>query len=239
MAKKRYMPEVVNKVLITGIHWESQEYKGNNHKGEDIIQRNQEKYLGICDICSIEKGKVIATGFDKKMGNYVKIEHELGVSVYMHLKANSIKVKKGQYISKAQIIGTMGNTGNSNGPHLHLGIFIKGKHVDPYPYLIGEKSLIKSNEWTPGTYRMLYDKYIRTSPKVAVNKITYKTLIPEWKELTHPDKLGKARFNVGAEREIVEFITDSKGFIWGRFKTNKTPIWACLQDNTGNQAVKV
>ena len=64
MSKKCYMPEVINKVLITGIHWESQEYKGNNHKGEDIIQRNKEKYLGICDICSIEKGKVIATGFD-------------------------------------------------------------------------------------------------------------------------------------------------------------------------------
>lgn len=239
MAKKCYMPEVVNKVLITGIHWESQEYKGNAHKGEDIIQRNQEKYLGVCDICSIEKGKVIATGYGTKSGYYVKIEHELGISYYCHLKKDSIKVSKGQYVSKAQVIGTMGNSGNSTGAHLHLGIFIKGKHVDPYPYLIGEKSLIKNNDWVPGTYRFLYDKYIRTSPEVSINKVIYKTLIPEWKEITHPDKNGKARMNVGAEREIIEFHIDNKGYVWGKLKTNRTPLWACLQDNTGNQVVKI
>lgn len=239
MSKKCYMPEVVNKVLITGIHWESQEYKGNNHKGEDIIQRNQEKYLGVCDICSIEKGKVIATGYGTKSGYYVKIQHELGVSYYCHLKEGSIKVKKDQYVSKAQVIGTMGSSGNSTGPHLHLGIFINGKHVDPYPYLIGEKSLIKNNDWVPGTYRFLYDKYIRTSPEVSINKVIYKTLIPEWKELTHPDKNGKARMNIGAEREIIEFHVDKKGYIWGKLKTKHTPLWACLQDNTGNQVVKI
>lgn len=240
MAKKCYMPEVVNKVLITGIHWESQEYKGSAHKGEDIIQRNKEKYLGICDICSIEKGKVIDVGEEKKMGIYVKIQHELGISLYCHLKKGSVKVSKGQYVSKAQVIGTMGSSGNSTGAHLHLGIFINGKHVDPYLYLIGQKSLTKNNEWTPGPYRMLYDKYARTSPKVADNnKITYKTLIPEWKEITHPDENGKARFNVGAVREVVEFAIDSKGYVWARFKTNKTPIWACFEDNTGNQAVRV
>lgn len=239
MAKKKYMPEVVNKVLITGTHWESQEYKGNAHKGEDIINRTPDTQAKPCDIVAIEKGKIKATGFDKKMGYYIKIEHELGVSVYMHLKANSIKVKKGQLVSKAQVIGTIGNTGDSNGNHLHLGIFINGKHTDPYPYLIGEKSLIKDNNWKKGVYKVLYDKYVRTEPKVANNKIIYKTLVPSWKEKTHPDKLGKARFNVGAEIEIVEFAIDSKGYVWGKFKTNKTPIWACLQDNTGNQAVKV
>lgn len=239
MSKKCYMPEVVNKVLITGIHWESQEYKGNTHKGEDIIQRNKEKYLGICDICSIEKGKVIAVGEEKKMGIYVKIQHELGISLYCHLKKGSVKVSKGQYVSKAQVIGTMGSSGNSTGSHLHLGIFINGKHVDPYPYLIGEKTLIKAYDWIEGTYRFLYDKYIRTSPEVTLNKVTYKTLIPEWKELTHPDKNGKARMNIGAEREITEFYVDNKGYIWGKLKTNHTPLWACLQDNTGNQVVKV
>ena len=239
MAKKKYMPEVVNKVLITGNHWESQEYKGKKHKGEDIINRTPETSAKPCDIVSIEKGKIKSTGYDKKMGYYVKIEHELGISVYMHLKEGSIKVKKGQYVIKAQVIGTMGNTGDSDGNHLHLGIFINGKHTDPYPYLIGQKSLIRNNNWTKGIYKILYDKYLRTSPKVATNKITYKTLIPEWKEITHPDKLGKARFDVGAKVNIIEFSIDKNGYVWGLCETKNTPIWVCLQDKTGIQAVKV
>ncbi len=56
-------------------------------------------------------------------GNYITIDHGNGeFSMYCHLKEGSIRVKAGQKVAKGEVIGQVGNTGNSSEPHLHFQI---------------------------------------------------------------------------------------------------------------------
>ena len=69
-------------------------------------------------------------------GEYIMIKHSNGtVTLYAHLKAGSRKVKVGQKVSKGQVIGTVGSTGNSSGTHLHFEVRVNGNPVNPYRYL--------------------------------------------------------------------------------------------------------
>ena len=72
-------------------------------------------------------------------GKTVIIDHGLGVySIYMHL--NKIKVKKGQVVSRAEIIGLAGKTGRATGPHLHFALSVLGQLADPVPLLKGNSN---------------------------------------------------------------------------------------------------
>lgn len=69
-------------------------------------------------------------------GNTVVIDHGMGLfTSYYHL--NSINVKKGQKVKKGEIIGTVGTTGFSTGPHLHYAVSIYNSYVNPYQTLSG------------------------------------------------------------------------------------------------------
>jgi len=75
-------------------------------------------------IFAIQSGYVydLETNPNKNSGLTVYIDHGNGYfSIYMHL--NKISVKVGQTVSRGQQVGTMGNTGRSTGPHLHLGVY--------------------------------------------------------------------------------------------------------------------
>ncbi|MBV6625518.1 MAG: M23 family metallopeptidase [Rivularia sp. (in: Bacteria)] len=66
-------------------------------------------------------------------GNIVGIDHGQGVtSIYMHL--NRINVKEGDMVKPGQLIGGIGSTGASTGPHLHWGLYVNGQAVDPVPW---------------------------------------------------------------------------------------------------------
>ena len=67
-------------------------------------------------------------------GNCVRIDHQNGYStLYAHLAA--VNVKNGQRVAQGAVIGTMGNTGNSYGMHLHFEVRQGGSRIDPTPYL--------------------------------------------------------------------------------------------------------
>ncbi len=73
-------------------------------------------------------------GWNGGYGNHVIIDHGNGfTTLYAHL--TSIFVTPGMTISKGQEIGTMGSTGNSTGPHLHLEIRYNGVPYNPASYL--------------------------------------------------------------------------------------------------------
>ncbi|MEA5599169.1 M23 family metallopeptidase [Rivularia sp. UHCC 0363] len=66
-------------------------------------------------------------------GNVVGIDHGQGVtSIFMHL--NRIDVKEGDMVKPGQLIGGIGSTGASTGPHLHWGLYVNGQAVDPTPW---------------------------------------------------------------------------------------------------------
>lgn len=67
-------------------------------------------------------------------GNYVKIRHSDGkVTLYWHLKKWSIRVRRGQWVGCGTILGKVGSSGYSTGPHLHFGMVnTVGRVDDPY-----------------------------------------------------------------------------------------------------------
>jgi murein DD-endopeptidase MepM/ murein hydrolase activator NlpD len=78
-------------------------------------------------------GKVIFAGNKGPLGLVVEIDHHGGIiTQYAHLA--NFSTKKDAYVRKSEIIGFVGNTGNSSGPHLHYQILINGKSVDPELY---------------------------------------------------------------------------------------------------------
>jgi len=85
-------------------------------------------------ISVIQPGKVANAGFvNNGYGNQVKVDHPGGVSsFYAHL--NSVNVSAGQDITPGTVIGKVGSTGASTGPHLHFEVDVNGKTTDPTPY---------------------------------------------------------------------------------------------------------
>ena len=67
-------------------------------------------------------------------GNYVSINHLDGfASIYMHM--THYVVSAGQSVTAGQLIGYVGSTGISTGPHLHFGISYAGTYVNPLAYI--------------------------------------------------------------------------------------------------------
>lgn len=79
-------------------------------------------------------GTVTQTGWNGGYGKMVEIDHGNGLSTrYAHL--SSFDVKEGQTVRMGQIIGRVGSTGRSTGPHLHYETRIDGEAVDPQKFL--------------------------------------------------------------------------------------------------------
>ena len=57
------------------------------------------------------------------------------MTLYAHMLSGSRRVSKGEEVVQGQVLGTVGSTGNSTGPHLHFEVRINGRAVNPIPYL--------------------------------------------------------------------------------------------------------
>lgn len=86
-------------------------------------------------IYATRSGKVTVTSYEEGgAGWYVCINHGDGyASIYMHM--DYYIVKPGQQVEAGQIIGYVGSSGGSTGPHLHFGISYKGTYVNPQDYI--------------------------------------------------------------------------------------------------------
>jgi murein DD-endopeptidase MepM/ murein hydrolase activator NlpD len=88
-------------------------------------------------------GKVVTAGWSGGYGKMVEIDHGNGFSTrYGHL--SEILVKEDQAVRPGQIVGRVGSTGRSTGPHLHYETRVDGDAVDPHKFLraglrLGEK----------------------------------------------------------------------------------------------------
>ena len=97
---------------------------GDYHPGIDIA----EDYGA--PIYASASGYVQRAGWYGGYGNYVNLSHDYGYSTaYGHM--SSIKVSAGDYVQKGQVIGYVGSTGYSTGPHLHFEVLLNGEQVNP------------------------------------------------------------------------------------------------------------
>lgn len=105
-----------------------------NHNGVDLAAP------GDTPIFAANNGRVIAVGFDNGQGNHVYLEHgatnNLGTiqTVYMHM-IRTPPVKVGQTVTKGQVIGNVGSTGDSTGNHLHFEVKVNGRWVNPVGFM--------------------------------------------------------------------------------------------------------
>lgn len=103
------------------------------HNGMDIAGRSGTPIVAAAD------GIVDQARYDKRLGHYVSIAHERGVrTVYGHLIGHK-DVKKGQKVVRGDFIGKMGKSGRTTATHLHYGISISGRAVDPARYILDNR----------------------------------------------------------------------------------------------------
>jgi murein DD-endopeptidase MepM/ murein hydrolase activator NlpD len=78
------------------------------------------------------KGVIERANRFSSFGNYVKIRHnDKYQTAYAHLKGFARGIKKGVHVKQGQVIGYVGTTGRSTGPHLHYEVHVNGKAVNP------------------------------------------------------------------------------------------------------------
>ncbi len=79
-------------------------------------------------------GVVVKTEYSGGYGKHVRVDHGYNYeTLYAHL--SEIKVRLGDRVKRGDIVGRLGNTGRSSGPHLHYGIYRNGQAVNPRYYL--------------------------------------------------------------------------------------------------------
>ena len=98
------------------------------HNGVDLAAAHGTPVYATAD------GRIGRAQWFGSYGNYVQIEHggELQTR-YAHL--SSYTVEAGEMVRKGDLIGYIGSTGRSTGPHLHYEVRVDGEPVDPIPYM--------------------------------------------------------------------------------------------------------
>ena len=103
-----------------------------NHRGVDIGAPMGSNIYASAD------GIVTISGWGRGFGNYIVIRHNINgttySTLYAHNSSNSVRV--GDAVIQGQVIGLVGSTGNSTGPHIHFEIHRNGVHVDPMIYFV-------------------------------------------------------------------------------------------------------
>ena len=101
------------------------------HRGIDIANHTGTPIIATAN------GKVKSTRKNGGMGKTIVIDHGYGfITRYAHL--SEYKVKAGQRVKRGDIIGLMGSTGYSTGPHLHYEVSRNGRSFNPYNYILND-----------------------------------------------------------------------------------------------------
>ena len=108
------------------------------HKGTDFAAS-----VGT-PIMSTANGTVIESRYRGGNGNYVKIRHNsVYTTQYLHMKKRA--VRKGDYVKQGDVIGYVGMTGNTSGPHVCYRFWKNGKQVDPFRQKLPEADPIRED----------------------------------------------------------------------------------------------
>lgn len=158
----------------------------NKHKGTDFRLKDLSELKKGVNVLAVQDGVVKAIRDDqpdfaylekkfellkgKECGNGVAIQHQNGyISQYCHLLKNSVTVQEGDKVEKGQAIGLVGMSGNTEFPHIHVGIRKNDNPIDPFTGL-NPTSNYDCGDFNEEDYKPLWDsttirklKYIDTA----------------------------------------------------------------------------
>lgn len=160
--KKRYTP-FIRPIRHTRIS------SGFTHRRYHPILHRYKAHLGIdyanrtgTPIKATAKGKIIYRGWKGGYGRCIKIKHANGlVSLYAHMSRYRKGQRVGSWVSQGKVIGYVGSSGRSTGPHLHFGMYKRGKAVNPARYIRVTKSQTLVKKLKGRNYRALRKKVSR------------------------------------------------------------------------------
>lgn len=125
---QKFMKKPLNHIRITSPFTQRRFHpilkRWKAHLGVDFGAKRGTPILAAAD------GRVIYSGWIRGYGNVIKIQHkDHYVTLYAH--QSRLKAKVGQHVTQGQVIGYVGTTGRSTGPHLHFGLYKNGRAINP------------------------------------------------------------------------------------------------------------
>ena len=136
-------------------------YYGNKvrpHKGTDFAAAVGTAIMATAD------GRVVKSSYTRGNGYYVKIQHNNKYATqYLHMQKNG-RIKKGAYVKQGDVIGRVGMTGNTSGPHVCYRFWKNNKQVDPFKQKLPPGKPVSNN------LKSNFDNYILPL-KAKLNKI--------------------------------------------------------------------
>lgn len=115
-------------IVTSGYGYRKDPFSGKRkfHAGTDYRTASENVY-------AMMPGRIRKIGYDKKLGNFITLDHGDIQVTYAHL--HMVVGSKGDSVEAGQSVGISGNTGRSTGEHLHVSIKFKKKPMDPHPII--------------------------------------------------------------------------------------------------------
>ena len=182
---QKYMRKPVKHVRITS-HFSNRRFhpvlkRWKAHHGTDFGAKRGTPILAAAD------GKVIFSGWKGGYGKVTKIQHNDGyVTLYAH--QSRLKAKKGSTVKAGQIIGYVGSTGRSTGPHLHFGLYKNGRAINPMRMVkFSKEGLIGKGKKAFLTRKTKYTKIINkifedSIPSYVWNTVNEVSVLPSMRK---------------------------------------------------------
>lgn len=142
------------------------------HLGIDYAARSGSR------IVASSKGKVVYRGWKGGYGRVVEIQHANGIkTLYAHMSRFAKSVHRGSYVAQGRTIGYVGTSGRSTGPHLHFGLYKKGRAINPARYV--KKQVAKSVKLKGQAYKKLRKLVVHYRPQFKETKARSTSIIKE------------------------------------------------------------
>lgn len=186
-------------------------WKSGTHQGIDLVGITNKKVYSICN------GVVERAGYDKGgFGNYVRIKENGSENRIYLAHLEKIYVKVGQNVTYTTVVGLMGSTGNSTGPHTHVEIrqFQNGvavKKLNPATYMEIPNKV--------GTYNSS-DYQMNTQTSNTAQELVLKTLARNTNLRTAPNTSASATlYLANTTLYVLEAgVANSNGYVWDRVR---------------------
>ena len=103
------------------------------------------------DVYAVTEGTVVSAGGEGNYGNAVRmisvVDGAVVETLYAHMRDGSLTVSAGDVVERGTVLGLVGSTGLSTGPHLHFEVTVDGVRTNPLDWLVAYENVRHGEEW--------------------------------------------------------------------------------------------